>query len=233
MNTNEIIIKVKVGLNKLDSQDYDNLENWLILMAFNKVQYEFVRKQTLGYNVRKQGDESSKVSIDDLQVLLTDIPLTIYKRKGYYESELLPSDYLYWKRVIANSSTECCASKNMRVYLSELANVENMLADEFKKPSFEWGETFATLIGNRIRIYTNDEFDLHGARLIYYREPRYVEKQGVMNVRTEALSLADVDCEFKRDIAEILVTLTISELASNIEMYMNYNVNKNETMSTM
>jgi hypothetical protein len=38
MNNSQILIKVKQGLNKLDSMDYDNIECWQIFDAFNKVQ---------------------------------------------------------------------------------------------------------------------------------------------------------------------------------------------------
>ena len=40
MLNSTIIIKVKQRLNKLDSQDYDNLETWQIIEAFNKGQVE-------------------------------------------------------------------------------------------------------------------------------------------------------------------------------------------------
>ena len=68
MNNKEILLKIKEGLNKLDSSDYENLECWQIFSAFNKVQKGWVRKQILGYNPRRQGDEGSKFSIDDLSL---------------------------------------------------------------------------------------------------------------------------------------------------------------------
>ena len=46
----------------------------------------------------------------------------------------------------------------MKVYLAEQANRDVLLSDVNKKPSFEWGETFATMEGNKIQIYTNGEF---------------------------------------------------------------------------
>ena len=46
-----IEIKVKERLNKLSSNDYDNLECWQIIEAFNKAQVEWCRRQLHGYNI--------------------------------------------------------------------------------------------------------------------------------------------------------------------------------------
>jgi hypothetical protein len=59
MLNSTIEIKVKQRLNKLDSQDYDNIQCWQIVEAFNKAQVEWVRRQLHGTNAFKEGDESS------------------------------------------------------------------------------------------------------------------------------------------------------------------------------
>lgn len=226
MNNLEILIKVKEGLNKLDSFDYDNMECWQIFSAFNKVQKGWVRKQIHGYNMRKQGDEASKFSIDDLQVLLTEAPLNALKQDKYYKTDVIPNNYIYWKRVLADTDMECCPPRPLRIHLTEMANVEDMLDDEFKKPSAEWGETFATLIGNRIRIYTNNDFDIQNVKLIYYRLPVDVTSTNCIDLTTGISATAEVQCEFKNDIAEILVDETIALLAGNIESINEYQINK-------
>ena len=69
-------IKLKQRLNKLSSNDFDNIENWQILEAFNKSQIEWVRRQLHGNNIYKEGDEMSKRRVDDLQILLEELDLT-------------------------------------------------------------------------------------------------------------------------------------------------------------
>ncbi|HPF82673.1 MAG TPA: hypothetical protein PLV83_00670 [Bacilli bacterium] len=176
--------------------------------------------------MRKQGDEASKFSIDDLQVLLTEVPLNALEQTKYYETDAIPNNYIYWKRVLADTEMECCPPRPLRIHLTEMANVEDMLDDEFKKPSAEWGETFATLISNRIRIYTNDEFDIQNIRLIYYRLPVDVTHIGCIDLTTGIPATTEVQCEFKNDIAEILVDETIALLAGNIESINEYQINK-------
>ena len=212
-----LTIKIKQRLNKLDSQDYDNIECWQIVEAFNKAQVEWTRRQLHGINLVKEGDEQSTRRIDDLQVLLTTQSLTVTK-KDIYSSAPLPEDYLQWKRLDVFANSNCCPDKRrMVVYLAEEANVNNLLRDVAKKPSFEWGETFATLINNNLNIYTNNEFLVEGSSIIYYRQPKKIQILNCVDPYTGVASLTDIQCEFKDDIIEVLIDEAASILAGDIE----------------
>lgn len=212
-----LTIKIKQRLNKLDSQDYDNIECWQIVEAFNKAQVEWTRRQLHGINLVKEGDEQSTRRIDDLQVLLTPANLTVTK-KDIYSSAPLPKDYLQWKRLDVFATNDCCAeSRRMVVYLAEEANVNNLLRDVAKKPSFEWGETFATLINNQLNIYTDNKFLVAGSSIIYYRQPRKIQIQNCVDPYTNEASLTDIQCEFKDDIIEVLIDEAASILAGDME----------------
>jgi hypothetical protein len=219
MNNSAIQIKVKERLNKLSSNDYDNIECWQIVEAFNKAQIEWIRRQIRGGNVYRDGDEQSRRRVDDLQILLFETKLDITKRKLYYESsDILPSNYLEYKRVDVEGKSECCENNiPFVVYLAEEANRSQLLRDEHKKPSFEWGETFSTLMDNKVRIYTNDDFELVNARLVYYRFPVYVQIENCVNPYTGLSSSVNVECEFKDDIVELLIDEAVSILAGDTE----------------
>ena len=98
MLNSTIVIKVKQRINKLDSQDYDNLECWQIVEAFNKAQVEWCRRQLHGLNIVKEGDEQSTRRKDDLQVLLISDPITMTDKKDFFSGPV-PTDYLQLKRV--------------------------------------------------------------------------------------------------------------------------------------
>jgi len=211
-------IKLKQRLNKLSSDDYDNIENWQILEAFNKVQIEWARRQLHGNNIYKEGDELSKRRIDDLQILLEELDLTGVETDRYLETDNFPIDtYLEYKRVSTKATNSCCSDpRSMTVYLAEEANVELIYRDELKRPDFEWGETFCTMIGNTIRIYKRD-FTIVKPVLTFYRKPRLVEFLGVLNPYTATTSTADVLCEFKDDIVEVIIDEAASLIAGDIE----------------
>ena len=211
-------IKLKQRLNKLSSNDFDNIENWQILEAFNKSQIEWVRRQLHGNNIYKEGDEMSKRRVDDLQILLEELDLTGTETDRYFETDNFPVDtYLEYKRVSIKATNDCCSDpRSMTVYLAEEANVELIYRDELKRPDFEWGETFCTLIGNTIRIYRRD-FTVVEPVLTFYRKPRLVEFAGVLNPYTATISANEVNCEFKDDIVELIIDETAALIAGDIE----------------
>jgi hypothetical protein len=216
MLNSTIQIKIKERLNKLDSQDYDNINCWQISEAFNKAQVEWVRRQLHGINIVKEGDEGSTRRKDDLQVLLTTEGLSLTDKEYYYFGAL-PENYMQWKRVDVYAKKDCCDKRRMTVYLAEEESLNQLLRDNQKRPSFEWAETFATLIGNTTHIYTNDEFDIESANLIYYRQPRRIQIAGCTNPYDNTVSTVNVDCEFKDDIVEVIIDEAASIIAGDIE----------------
>jgi len=216
MTNNVITIKMQQRLNKLASQDYDNIECWQVVETFNKAQVEWSRRQLHGINMVKEGDEQSTRRKDDLQVLLNTSGLTVVD-KSYYYRAALPVDYLQWKRVDVYANKDCCDKRRMTVYLAEEGNLNQLLRDNLKRPSFDWAETFATLINNTVHIYTNEEFDVASADLIYYRQPRRIQIQGCVDPYTGQASAVNVDSEFKDDIIELIIDEAVAILAGDIE----------------
>ena len=216
MQNSVLVIKVKQRLNKLDSQDYDNIECWQVVEAFNKAQVEWVRRQLHGINIVKEGDEQSTRRIDDLQLLLGTINIPFIQGDISYYSDL-PTNYLQWKRVDITAKKGCCDDRRMSVYLAEEGNLNQLLFDNAKKPSFEWAETFATLKNNKVNVYTNNEFDVSSGALTYYRQPVRIEVLGCVDPYTSVQTTTDVICEFKDDIVEVLIDEAASILAGDIE----------------
>lgn len=220
MNNATIILKVKQRLNKLDSDDFDNIEKGSILEGFNKGAVAWCRRTLHGLNIKQTGDEQSKRRIDDLQVLLEPKPVNLVKKDGYYESELLPDDYMEWKRISAKAKDDCCDEpRPLVITLAEEANVDQVNRDHLKQPSFEWGETYCTLINNRVHIHTNNKFEVLDAILTYYRQPIRIEVSGVANIYTGAISTADVESEFKDDIIELFIDEAAKIIAGDIESF--------------
>jgi hypothetical protein len=207
---------MKQRINKLDSQDYDNITCWQVVESFNKAQVEWVRRQLHGINIVKEGDEQSTRRKDDLQKLLIKEPLSTAKKEDYYAGSI-PGDYLQWKRVDIFAKQECCDKRRMNVYLAEEGNLNVLLRDNFKKPSFEWGETFATLIDDKVHLFTNNDFDIEDAYLTYYRQPRKIQITGCSDPYTGITSATEVECEFKDDIIELIIDEAVSILAGDIE----------------
>ena len=226
MNNQTLQIKLKQRLNKLSSNDYDNIECWQIVEAFNKAQTEWVRRQLHGNNMYREGDEMSKRRIDDLQPLLKEINLAGTSVDKYFESTTIPGDYMEYKRITAYATSECCPEPRlMTVYLSEEANIDLIFRDPLKRPDYEWGETFCTWIGNKVRVYKTD-FNIEDVLLTYYRQPVLIEIAGCQNPYDGTTTTADIICEFKDDVVEVLLDETASLIAGDIENFNQYQANQ-------
>jgi hypothetical protein len=212
-----ILIKVRQRLNKLASNDYDNIQAWQIVEAFNKGQADWCRRNLHGSNAKQEGDEQSTSRIDDLQVLLDTVPLTMSDRGIYFESLVMPDDYMRWKRISVKAKSECCPAKPIVVYLAEQANRDELLRDKNKQPNLEWGETFAMFENNRIQIYTNRLFSVISPELTYYRQPTRIEIAGVKDPYTGLTPTVDVECVFKDDLTELLIDECAKIIAGDIE----------------
>jgi hypothetical protein len=163
------------------------------------------------------------MNIDDLQPILVQYQLTSTQNNNYYETELIPADYLYYKRVSVSCVSSCCPDpRPMTVYLAEMGDIDNLLSDELRKPSDVWGETFCTLSSNRIRIYTDGEFELSEPILHYFRKPVEIAFAGCASPSNGVVSLVDVPCEFKDDVVELIIDNACAILAGDIESMTQY-----------
>ena len=223
MNNNLLQIKIKQRLNKLSSFDYDNIECWMIQEAFNKAELEWTRRRLHGLNALKETSEESVTVVDDLQILLKEVNLGGIEKPKFFESDFIPADYLHFVRVSSDVKNDCCPKRPLStIYQAEEANVDMLLADSFKQPSFEWAETFCTILGDKIRIYTNGKFTVLEPRLVYYRKPKEIQFLGCTNISTGQVFNANVECELKDDICEIIVDEAASILAGDIESMNQY-----------
>jgi len=215
MQASLVQIKVKERINKIDSADYDNIECWQIREAFNKAQIEWVRRQIHGKNDTQEGDEESSMRVNDLQRLLKPATLEVRQNGVYFEAKSLPTDFLYIKRVTPKVSCHKCKGKDIKSTLREEANVDEYLQDWSLQPSFEFEETFHTMVNNTIRVYANNEFDIESIKLTYYRYPRNIDFGNCLHM--DNTSGTQVDPEFSDDVVELLIDDTVSILAGDIE----------------
>jgi len=216
--TNELIqIKFKQRLNKLDSADADNLFCWQIQEAFNKELRAWTRRQLEGLNQKKEGRESSSQLEADLQQLLTTWETTFVDKTLYFESCAFPDDYLMFSRIAADGKKEgCCPAARLTLYPGKESNVDLDLKDVNKRPNLEWRETFYTLFGDTIRIYTDNKFDIENVKVSYYREPTPVQFLGCTDTETGLTSTVNVECEFKDSIVELIIDGAVATIAFDL-----------------
>lgn len=229
--TNQLLqTKVTQRLNKLSSFDYGNIECWMIAEAFNKAMDAWVSRQLEGINQTRSTAEGSIRSIDKLQVILKQAPLTmVASADGTYWEAALPSDYTEWSRVSANATDlqGCCPPRKLKIFLGEEADIDLVLLDKNRRPSYEWAETIGTIIGGNIRIYTNSCFNIDTPSLTYYRRATHIQIAGCTNPDTGLPVTTDVICEFPNNVVETIIDEAAAILADDMDNY-----NKMQTLNT-
>jgi hypothetical protein len=164
----------------------------------------WVRRQKRGKNITQEGDEETDSRVDDLQVLLKVETVSSRDRGLFNETEKLPADYLYYKRITPYVSKNDCTGVIIKSTLREEANVDELIT----LPSFDFEETFHTIINNKIHVYHNKDFTIDKLQLTYYRKPKMYDFKKLSSV-----------VEFKDDVCELIIDAACSILASDIESF--------------
>jgi hypothetical protein len=218
MDVRLVHTKIKLRLNKADSSDFDNIQCYQINEAFNKAQREWCRRQLHGFNQMRESSEQTKQRVSDLHILLKNRALSGNNYSEFYETETLPDDILRFEKVQALAKNEVCKKgKILKIRYIEEGNSDTWISDWALKPSFEWAETFNTLIDNRVRIYTSGEFKIESPTITYYRQPKNISIDGCEDINGN--QLGNIDPEFSDDIVELIIDETVSILASDIESF--------------
>lgn len=200
----QVSAKIDLRLNKGASGDYDNLWSYQKEEAFNKAVTAWVRRQKRGKNITQEGDEESEARVDDLQPLLKRETLTTKNKGEYNQTQALPPDYLYYKRLTPLVNKANCSELTIKSHLREEANVDDLRS----LPSFEFEETFHTLIGNKANIYHFKDFSIGNVILTYYRKPKVYSFKKLTTI-----------VEFKDDVCELIVDEAVKIISSDIESF--------------
>lgn len=202
MTVREAFAKIDIRMNKSASGDHDLLWPYIKAEALNKGITDSVRRMKKGKNQTQEGDEETDTRVDDLQILLKTEPLTVRDKGLYAQTNTLPPDYLYFKRLTPTVSKGNCGSVTIQSHLREEANVDVLRTF----PSFDFEETFHTLIGNKAHIYHNKDFRVEKATLTYYRKPKVYSHKKL-----------DTKIEFKEEECELFIEEACKIIASDIE----------------
>jgi hypothetical protein len=112
----------------------------------------------------------------------------------------LPEDYRYYNRLTVYAGTDTCSNRRLKSRLVENSNIDDLLKNYNTSPSFDFEETFHTLINNKFEVYHNAEFDISGIELVYYRDPLRI------HINDNALSV--IELEIKNDLFHLIADET-------------------------
>lgn len=212
MNITDCYLYVQDRLNKLSSNNSQNIQFPQFVRAFNTSQLQWVED-------RIKINETSNLRTDEISQLLTSVKLKTSTKDNYYEASK-PSNYFHFKRLYG---TPC----NVNIIPVREGDVNNLLKSSNWKPSLEWEETFATFVGDKIRVYKDETFSLTGIYLVYFRYPIEVDIQGY--TKYDNTISTNIDPEFQGSSLVEILDMTCLLLASDINDQLRYQAMTNKT----
>lgn len=159
---NQCLVKIeKNGTNDNVSFDYSRF----VILAKSA----FIKFVELTYENKGSDD------IRYIQNLLISAKLTKNNTSQNYTEFSLPKDYFNHSSVKAKAKTKKCGEDYIELF--EVKDIDNdvLLNDEFNKPSFKYREAPYTFADNKLRVFTDNEFELTQVILTYYKYPKFIK----------------------------------------------------------
>src|SRR6478736_6125119 len=138
-----------VKAEKNGTNDGITTDNYRFCLLFNESQNKFLTLQ-----LQQRGIDDVRY-IQNFLVLDEKIPYSSKSENKY--NFKLPENYFDIADVRANAQKENCIDI-LNLFELRTENINEVLQDEFQKPSFEWRESLFTVNSDQLSIYTDSTF---------------------------------------------------------------------------
>lgn len=142
----------------------------------------------------------------------------------------LPSDYFDFINVSGVFSRGECSTSDFNLWEAKNENVNELLADEFNKPSYDYRDAFYTIGEEGIRVYKGD-FNVDKLFLSYYRYPNPVDISGY--IKSDNSSSTDIDPELDDKLVDIILNMVEKQFALNESEYNRYQIDSDNVRSPL
>lgn len=102
------------------------------------------------------------------KLLVTNKKISFTNKTDQYYKFPLPGNYFDFANVYASCSKDSCISQKVYLFSMKEEDANEVLQDEFNKPSFTWRESPFTIGSDAINVYY-DDFSVDSIVLSYYR----------------------------------------------------------------
>lgn len=193
-------------LNRLTSNDQQDLSKQKWVLAFNEAQYHWIENN---YKL----DEKNKHQIHKLQkILVTDKEIEKFSEAGIFDKYEFPKDYLRYSSSYTKIK-EC--PEIIENHLVEQHNINSLLKDEMWNPNLDFEETLITINSDGFNVYTNNQFKTDKLVLSYYRKPVQINiADGHTDI--DGILTFNADPEFDDINVNEIIDLAVHQLASDV-----------------
>ena len=130
-----------------------------------------------------------------------------------------PDDYLEFVNVDGIFTKGECEATDFAMWETKNEDIQELIADEFNKPNFEYRETFYTIGEDSVRVYVSD-FDVKSLNMTYYRYPKNVDIEGY--IKYDGTQSTSIDPELDDRLVEQILNMVEKQFGLNESEYMRY-----------
>lgn len=130
-----------------------------------------------------------------------------------------PDNYLEFVNVDGIFTKGECEATDFAMWETKNEDIQELIADEFNKPTFEYRETFYTIGEDSVRVYVSD-FDVKSLNMTYYRYPKNVDIEGY--VKYDGTQSTSIDPELDDRLVEQILNMIEKQFGLNESEYNRY-----------
>jgi hypothetical protein len=184
-----------------------NVDKARFVISFNETQIRY-----LEWLLNKRNEDVIRHASP---MLVLDKNLIKSSSSDNHDNFDLPKDYFDLSNLTVYASSKKCKNSKMQSFEVKGENIDELLSDEFNKPSFYYRETFYLTNSNDVSVY-KDNFSIDKVKLSYYRYPNKVDIEGYEKI--DGSNSSDINPEWDDKSANrIIVAMAKDFFAANGE----------------
>lgn len=206
MTTQTAFDKFQIKVNKNLETGSIAVDRGRFVLIFNEAQNRLIE-----YILDKKNEDDIRYI---QKILVSDFPISSSESKINYQNFTLPKDYFDFSNVFALASREKCKEKTMFLFEIKDDDKNEILQDEFNKPSFEARESPFNITSDNLRVYRND-FTIDKILLSYYRYPVQIKLLNEEDPESEFDN--SINPEFDDKFVDRILSIASGEFELNVE----------------
>lgn len=210
METYKLYEKLMLKLDATGSQNIA-VDNSRAVIALNEAQNRMVEF----FLSTKQDD-----NLRYIQKLLKSQEIERTSEEKLTNNFSLPDDYFDFSSIVGYGSTEKCKGKKFHLYEIKNQNKDEILNDEFNKPSFLYRESPYYISEDSVKIFV-DDFKMDKVLLDYYRYPvqlRLIDEDNPESDFDEGFQIEFDDKLIDRIVSETVFLIQVNNKESEFQV---------------
>ena len=210
METYKLYEKLMLKLDATGSQNIA-VDNSRAIISLNEAQNRMVEF----FLSTKQDD-----NLRYIQKLLKSQEIERTSEEKLTNNFSLPDDYFDFSSIVGYGSTEKCKGKKFHLYEIKNQNKDEILNDEFNKPSFLYRESPYYISEDSVKIFV-DDFKMDKVLLDYYRYPvqlRLIDEDNPESDFDEGFQIEFDDKLIDRIVSETVFLIQVNNKESEFQV---------------